>query len=287
MDKQPKPFVWQMIKEAVEVHGNKATNIAIKDWILEHYPGTNVNTILNQVIICTVNHQSRVHYKENSRPRRCNDVYDFLFKPASGKVEMYDPRLHGHWEIVQDEKGVLLVREIKEVRDHKKDEVSMETSFIESKHLRAYLAKHLDLVEEGLELYVDIHGNDGVEYPTDFGPVDLLTIDKKGGFVVVEVRSEHFPDASSGQILKYRNWVKRHLASGKPVRSYLVGSDIPEHIRYSLADCQDVFLKEYDLSIKLKDVPKIIEFEPVHSSDIPFRETGVLVNSVEQSVYNK
>jgi hypothetical protein len=88
MDKQPKLLIWQMIKEAVEVHGNRATNIAIRDWILEQYPGTNVNTILNQIIICTVNHESRVHYKENSVPRRCNDVYDFLYKSAPGKIEM-------------------------------------------------------------------------------------------------------------------------------------------------------------------------------------------------------
>ena len=44
MESQPKPFVWQMVKEAVEVHGNKSTNTAIRDWILEHYPGVNVNS---------------------------------------------------------------------------------------------------------------------------------------------------------------------------------------------------------------------------------------------------
>lgn len=282
MDKQPKPLIWQMIKEAVEVHGNRATNIAIKDWVLEHYPGTNVNTILNQIIICTVNHESRVHYKENSVPRRCSDVYDFLYKSAPGKIEMYDPRLHGQWEICLDEKGVLFVREIKEVRDRKKDETSMETSYIESKHLRAYLAKHLDLIEDNLELYVDMYGNDGVEYPTDFGPIDLLAIDKRGALIVVEVKTEYFPDASSSQILKYRNWVKRHLASGNPVRSYLVGSNIPEHVRYSLADCQDVFLKEYDLSIRLKNVPKIIEFENAKSQN--FNGNTVLINTIEQAL---
>jgi endonuclease len=282
MDKQPKPFVWQMIKEAVEVHGNKATNIAVRDWVLEQYPGTNVNTILNQIIVCTVNHESRVHYKENCRPRRCNEVYDFLYKSGPGKLEMYDPRLHGLWEITQDEKNVLVVKEIKELRDHKKDEGAMETSYIESKHLRAYLAKNLDLVEEGLELYVDIQGNDGVEYPTDFGPIDLLAVGKAGAFIVVEVRTELFPDASSGQILKYRNWVKRHLAFGKQVRSYLVGSAIPEHVRYTLADCEDVFLKEVDLSIRLKDVPKIIEFE--NNCPVPAPVANLIGNAVEKAL---
>ncbi|HON10238.1 MAG TPA: hypothetical protein PLE24_05175 [Chitinispirillaceae bacterium] len=263
MENQPKPLVWQMIKEAVEVHGNRTTNLAVRDWILEHYPGVNVNTILNQIIICTVNHQSRVHYKENSTPRRCCDIYDFLFRPATGKLEMYDPRIHGEWEIAQDEKGVLFVREVKKAASDRKEPLSVGGGYLEARQLRAYLAKHLYLIEEGLELYVDVFGNDGVGYPSDFGPVDILALDKNGTFVVVKVEGDNFHDASSGQILKYRNWVRRHLAQGKPVRSYLVGSEIPDHVRYSLADCEDVFLKEYDLSLSLRDIPKINDISSV------------------------
>lgn len=271
MESQPKPLVWQMIKEAVEVHGNRATNLAVRDWILEHYPGVNVNTILNQIIVCTVNHPSRVHYKENNAPRRCDDTYDFLFRTAPGKLEMYDPRLHGEWQIALNEKGVLYVRELKESSIDRKEPLNnVGGSCLEARQLRAYLAKHLYLIEEGLELYVDVFGNDGVGYPTDFGPVDILALDKNGTFVVVKVEGDNFPDVSSGQILKYRNWVRRHLAQGKPVRSYLVGSQIPDHVRYSLADCDDLFLKEYDLSLSLRDVPKIndIAVSPSSGKDL-------------------
>jgi len=261
MEMQPKPFVWQMIKEAVEVHGNKTTNIAVRDWILEHYPGTNVNTILNQIIVCTVNHESRVHYKENNRPRRCDDIFDFLYRSEAGKLEMYDPRLHGLWEIAENEKGVLLVKKVNESRENKKDEVSFGSGYLEGHHLRTYLAKNLHLIEEGIQLYVDVFGNDGVEYPSDFGPIDILAIDKQGRFVVIEIKTERFTDVSSGQILKFRNWVRRHLASGNKVRGYLIGSEIPEHIRYSLADCDDIYLKEYNLSIKLKDIPGISDLD--------------------------
>ncbi|MDG5814334.1 endonuclease NucS [Chitinispirillales bacterium ANBcel5] len=258
---QPKPFVWQMIKEAIEVHGNKSTNMEVKEWVLKHYPGTNTNTILNQIIVCTVNHESRIHYKENQRPRRCCDAIDFLFRPSPGKLELYDTRIHGIWEIAQNKHGVLSVREVKENCESKKDNALVAGGYIDSTHLRHYLAKNLDLIEKDLQLYVDIFGNDGVEYETEFGPIDLLAVDKEGAFVIVEVKIDNYPDASSGQILKYKNWVRRHLAFGKPVRSYLVGPQIPEHVRYSLADCDDVFLKEYDLSIKLKDIPKINDIE--------------------------
>jgi RecB family endonuclease NucS len=98
-------------------------------------------------------------------------------------------------------------------------------------------------------------------YPTDFGQVDILCVGRNGIFIIIEILTDRFPDASSGQILKHRAWVKRHLSFGKPVRSYLVGASIPEHVRYSLSDQDGVFLKEYDLSIRLKDVPKISELE--------------------------
>ncbi len=268
MESQPKPFVWQMVKEAVEVNGNKSTNIAIRDWILEHYPGVNINTIQNTIIICTVNHESRVHYKENNRPRRCNDIYDLLYRPASGKVEMYDPRIHGIWEIAQDEKGVLTVREVKEKDDLSREQLTVGNGCIETKHLRSYLAKNLELIEDGLELYVDVFGNDGVEYPTDFGPIDLLCVDRNGTYVIIELMADGIADASSGQLLKHRAWVRRHLAFGKPLRSYLVGSTIPENVRYSLADQEDVFLKEYDLSIRLKNIPQIADLQPSDTASV-------------------
>jgi endonuclease len=274
MEAHPKPFVWQMIKEAVESQGNKATNIVARDWILEKYPGTSVNTILNQIIVCTVNHESRIHYRENQRPRQCNDTYDFLYRPGPGKLEMYDPRLHGMWEIAQDEHGVLQVRKVREKMENRKGEMTVGTGYIESDHLRAYIAKHLDLIEEGLELYVDIFGNDGVEYQTDFGPIDVLAVGQDGAFIIVEIKLENSPDASSGQILKFRNWVKRHLALGKPVRSYLVGSNIPEHVRYSLADLNDVYLKEYDVHIRLKDVPKITDIDSSSNSETQAADKG-------------
>jgi endonuclease len=121
-----------------------------------------------------------------------------------------------------------------------------------------------------LELYVDVFGNIGVDYPTEFGPIDLLAVDKHGAFVIVAINHDNFPDALSGQILRFKNWVKRHLAFGKPVRSYVVGPRIPEHMRYSLAECGDVFLREYALSIHLKEVPMMDDIDKgAAAPDIP------------------
>jgi len=98
--------VRQMIYEAITALGGQTTNVAVRDWIIDRYPGTNQSTIQAQIIVCTVNHNSRVHYPENNRPRQAADErYDFLYRPASGRLEWYDPQRHGVWYIVQDVAG--------------------------------------------------------------------------------------------------------------------------------------------------------------------------------------
>ena len=105
------PPVRQMIREAVEDLGSPTTNLAIRDWIEEHYPGTNRGTIGDQRIICTVNQPSRIHYPENHRTRIVEDPrYDFLYTPDRGKVEWYRPERHGVWSIGHDSDGTFAIR---------------------------------------------------------------------------------------------------------------------------------------------------------------------------------
>ena len=67
---EPKrPPVWQMVREAIAALDGKTTNVEVRDWILDRYPGTNTNTIQCQITVCTVNHNSRIHYPENNKPR--------------------------------------------------------------------------------------------------------------------------------------------------------------------------------------------------------------------------
>ncbi len=39
MTEDSKPTVWQMVREAVGALGGKTTNVVVRDWILEQYPG--------------------------------------------------------------------------------------------------------------------------------------------------------------------------------------------------------------------------------------------------------
>lgn len=53
--------------------------------------------------------------------------------------------------------------------------------------------------------------------------------------------------------MRYVSWVKRHLASAKPVRGIIVAQRISDRIRYAMADISNVQLKEYELSLVLRD----------------------------------
>ena len=104
-----KPYVWQMVKEAVENLGGKAENSEIKDYINNKYGEINESTIISQIIACSVNHDSRIHYPDNNKPRIANSKYDFLYNTERGQVELYDQNKHGVWQIKKDKSGNLKI----------------------------------------------------------------------------------------------------------------------------------------------------------------------------------
>jgi hypothetical protein len=249
--------VFDMVREAVDTLGGETTNVAVRDWILEHHPGTNPNTIQNWITACTVNHNSRIHYAENSNPRRADSKYDFLFRPVRGLLERYDPGKHGEWEIFEWEDGRLGVRQVRtEIGEEEGTEVRSGTGFAAEDHLRDYLAKHLDLIEQGLELYVDDEGRNGVEYFIEVGKIDILAVDKDSGFVVIELKVSRGPDAVAGQVLRYKNWVKVNLAGNKLTRGIIVAGHVSDKILYAIASDPEVTAREYELSLSLREIPK-------------------------------
>jgi endonuclease len=260
-----RPPVWRMILEGIDALGGATTNVALKSWVLQRYPGTNPLTIQAQMVVCTVNHTSRVHYQQNHKPRPANGPYDFLFRPEAGRLERYDPARHGQWEIYEQEDGRLGVRPAGEgdrgegampvapVVDHGEGG----SAFAAEAHLRDYLARNLAAIEPGLELYVDEAGSAGVEYRTPVGIIDILAVDRDSGLVVIELKVSKGPDAVAGQVLRYKNWVARHLAEGRKTRGLVVAQHVSDKVRYALLSEADVSVREYELEIRFKDVPPL------------------------------
>lgn len=247
----------ELVVDAVDSLGGTATHRQIIEWITARRPDAKHATIRCQITALCVNHNCRIHYSEICRPRVVdrNDGYDRLYRTDRGVVERYDPGRHGTWEVYKNEDGRPAIRaalqvdiapiSTSELADRASDSFALEA------HLRDYLAKHLDRVEQGLDLYIDDDGSGGVEFRTDIGIIDILCTDQDDGFLVIELKVSRGPDDVAGQVLRYVNWVRRHIANGRRVRGLIIARSISEKILYSIESDPLVSAREYELAFSL------------------------------------
>lgn len=254
-----KPFVWQMIKEAVENLNGRATYSEIRDYIRKKWEDVNENTINAQIIVLTVNHPSRIHYPENKKPRTADTKYDLLYTIGRGQVVAYTPEEHGMWEIYQNEFNGLGIRQ-QAVSDEFETEGETEDQderflFPIEANLRDFLIKNLKTIKGlNLKLFVDEQGRDGKEYPTHVGPIDILATDEDGNFYVFELKLSNGPDRALGQILRYMGWIRKNVAGSKFVKGIIVANKMDDKIKYAVSMVSDVSLYEYEMKFEVRKV---------------------------------
>ena len=257
-----KSTVKEMIREAVESHDGRATHKEIRQHIQKEYGDVNPNTIWGQTIACTVNIPSRVHQPINKKPRRYDPNHDLFYLPERGVIELYRPKIHGMWEIREDEFGRLVVaREgTNETEELLKENVTF--LFALEKHLRDFIVKHIDslaLHDSRLSLY-EPETQENTEFRVDFksgrhGWIDILAIDENKIPVVIELKLSSGPDKAVTQLLDYMSWVRDHIENGQNVRGIILANKITDKIRSAVSWLSGrVTLVEYDLDFKIKRV---------------------------------
>lgn len=256
-----RPYVWQMIRMAVEALGGHAQYQDIKKYIRERWPDVNESTINAQIIVLTVNQPSRIHYPENKKARLSTGNYDLLYTVGRGEVVRYNPEEHGMWEIFHNEFGAPGVRQVIE-EDNYTEELEEDKNpflFPLESNLRDFLIKNLHTVKgKKLKLFVDETGREGKEYQAGrIGFIDILAIDDAGDFTVFELKLSKGPDRALGQLLRYMGWVKHTLADGKKVLGVIIANKMDEKIRYAVSMVPDVSLYEYEMKFELTSPPSI------------------------------
>lgn len=128
------------------------------------------------------------------------------------------------------------------------------SSFAYEKDLQNFLVKNLSIIEPDLKLYVDEEdGKNGLEYPAEGRFIDILALDKNNNFVVIELKVSKGYDRVVGQLLRYKNWIRRNLAEkGQNVRGMIICKEITNDLFLACDGLSDIELFEYELSIKLK-----------------------------------
>lgn len=260
----PQPTNWQLVKQAIEHFGREVSYGEIKNWVWSLYPDANSSSLTCEIITCSVNHPSRIHYSPNKKERKAVGPRDFLFYTRTGHVTPYDPQIHGLWEIVEDPDGGFKVRQISEgelsVTQVSSNEDPSSELFALEAHLRDFLAKNLGSLSpicDSLSLYESEDGRSGVEFQTDVGPIDVLARDQGGNFYVLELKLSRGPDSALGQIQRYMGWIQKHLAGGREVFGIIIAAEMSVKLRYAVTCAPNVRLFSYKLKFEVQPVPEI------------------------------
>jgi endonuclease len=130
-----------------------------------------------------------------------------------------------------------------------------EASFALEYQLRDFIAHNLHMISipgRRLRLYVDPSGQNGIEYPSAVGPIDILAVDESGDLVVFELKRTRSPDQAIGQLARYMGWVKLTIAEDRDVHGVVVAGTITENLRYAASVIPNVSLFEYAVQFHLK-----------------------------------
>ena len=121
--------------------------------------------------------------------------------------------------------------------------------------MRDYLEKNLNVIENGLTLYVDDKGKKGVEYPVGDNKkrIDILAVDKNKTPVIIELKVKRGYEKVIGQCQYYKNKVKELFKTDK-VRVIIIAREITEYLQTGVMDLADYELFEYKLNIELMKV---------------------------------
>jgi restriction system protein len=132
------------------------------------------------------------------------------------------------------------------------------SAFVLEKYLEDFIVTNFTAIFRGeLALFEDDEGSDGQQYTTDVGPIDILAVERgTNSFVVIELKKGRPSDQVVGQVLRYMGWVKERLcAKGQAVKGLVICSEQDPRMSYALSMTNNVQIKYYSVSFKLRDAP--------------------------------
>lgn len=136
-------------------------------------------------------------------------------------------------------------------------ESEMDIAFELEHQLRDFLAHNinsLDVNGRKLKLFVDSQERNGIEYPTEVGPIDILAVDDNNDFYVLELKRSRSPDKAIGQVARYMGWLNNTIGRHQKVFGIIVAKEISENLKYAVSALPNVSLFEYSISFSLKHI---------------------------------
>jgi hypothetical protein len=125
-------------------------------------------------------------------------------------------------------------------------EEEIEAAISLERDLHTYLSTRLNEIEPGLSL-----AENGIEYKTDAGNIDLLAIDSNNRMVIIELKAGKAKDNALGQLLGYMGCLS---ASQSNVRGILVASGFDTRVIFGAKGLPAVKLLKYQVSFSLQEI---------------------------------
>lgn len=220
-------------------------------WFSQHYPKIKRNTVHMHVEGMSTNSRNRKHHP-NIRP---GSGHDLFYKLGPDEYRLWDKDTDPE-PLYKDTLEAHPPTNVDVRPDDEADEennAAASTAFAFERDLRNYLARNLSIIEPGLQLY-DEEGISGEEFPVGGRFIDILAVDKAGGYVVIELKVSRAYDRVMGQLLRYMAWVEQNMEPADRVRGIIVAREITQDLKLAASKVADIRLIEYSISFALRPV---------------------------------
>ena len=183
-----------MVAEMPVTPGQVISKDAVLNWFATRYPKIKEGTVAAHLIRLSTNAPSRLHYY--AKPGE-DDVF---FQVDGSHFRLYDPAK----DPAPIQRGAAAaaapVSSAAETEDGANEAGPSEFAY--ESDLRNFLSKNLHIIEPGLRLYEE-EGITGVEFPAGGRFIDILALDARGAYVVVELKVSRGYDRTVGQLRRY------------------------------------------------------------------------------------
>lgn len=240
-DKPVRLLFWDMVTAKNLQKGDVITKRQVLDWFQSNYPKVKQGTIAAHLIRLSVNAPSRHHYSARAGE-------DDLFYQIDGShFRLYDAAVDRLNAGQHDESLI-------DSDPEESAESLTGAEFAYEQDLKHFLARNLTLIEPGLRLFEE-EGITGLEFPAGGRFIDILAVDARDNFVVIELKVSKGYERVVGQLLRYMAWIAQSQAEpDQRVRGVIVAREISEDLRLACSRVADVSLFEYELAVTLRRI---------------------------------